>query len=270
MLARLEARASRETTPHAAGAMAWRVWGKGRPVVLLHGASGSWAHWIRNIPALAGRARVYAADMPGFGDSDLPALPHTADTLAAAVADGIERLVPPPAALDLAGFSFGGIIGGLVAARLGARLESLVLIGAGGLGVSPPPLPALVRIDGAMTAREAARAQRENLGRLMFGDAARVDKLAVRVQAENLRRARFKSGTIPTSSVLREALPTVRARVWGIWGSRDAFVGPHLRAYRETLAAAAPAARFRVIEGAGHWVIYEAAAKVNAVLREAL
>ncbi len=269
-MARLEARAARASTPLVAGAMTWRVWGRGRPLVLLHGASGSWAHWIRNIPALARRARVYGADMPGFGDSDMPAPPHTADALADAVAAGIERLVPPPATLDLAGFSFGGIIGGLVAARLGPRLETLVLIGAGGLGVSPPPLPPLVRFDGAMTAQEAARAHRENLGRLMFGDPARVDDLAVLVQTENLRRARFKSGTIPTSSILRDTLPAVRARVRGIWGGRDAFVGPHLRSYRDTLVAAAPGAEFRVIEGAGHWVIYEAAAKVNAAVREAL
>jgi pimeloyl-ACP methyl ester carboxylesterase len=269
-LARLERRAVRASTPHSGGAMAWRVWGRGRPLVLLHGASGSWAHWIRNIPSLARRMRVYAADMPGFGDSDMPAAPHTADALADAVAEAIERLVPAPAPLDLAGFSFGGIIGGLVAARLGARLQTLVLIGAGGLGVPPPRPRPLVRLDGAMTAQQAAHAHRENLGRLMFGNPRRVDDLAVLVQAENLRRARFKSGTIPTSSILRDALPAVRARVRGTWGGRDAFVGPHLSAYRDTLAAVAPEATFRVIEGAGHWVIYEAAAKVNAALRDDL
>jgi pimeloyl-ACP methyl ester carboxylesterase len=248
----------------------WRLWGAGRPLVLLHGASGSWTHWIRNIPDLAARARVHAADMPGFGDSDLPAGAHTADALADILADAVESLVPPPAPLDLAGFSFGGIIGGLVAARLGARVGTLVLIGSGGLGLPPAPLPPLARIDGAMSEAERAAAHRDNLGRLMFADPARVDDLAVLLQTDNLRRARFKSGASPVSSVLRDALPGVRARVCGIWGARDAFVGPHLAGYRQTLVAAAPGAQFRAIEGAGHWVIYEAAAEINAALRRVL
>ena len=35
------------------GAMVWRVWGAGEPLVLFHGGSGSWTHWIRNIPELS-------------------------------------------------------------------------------------------------------------------------------------------------------------------------------------------------------------------------
>src|SRR3546814_6277896 len=45
------------------GQMVWRLWGEGPPLVLLHGGSGSWTHWFRNIPALARRYRVIAADL---------------------------------------------------------------------------------------------------------------------------------------------------------------------------------------------------------------
>ena len=99
--------------------MAWRVWGEDRRLVLLHGASGSWTHWIRNILPLATCFRVFAPDMPGFGDSDLPPEPHTADGLAAEIASGLDVLVPPSLEFDIAGFSFGGIIARLRAARLG-------------------------------------------------------------------------------------------------------------------------------------------------------
>src|SRR3990172_888777 len=45
------ARAARRIeTPWGAGTMVWRVWGSGEPLVLFHGGSGSWTHWIRNIP----------------------------------------------------------------------------------------------------------------------------------------------------------------------------------------------------------------------------
>ena len=88
-VARIESGATRATTPCGGGSMVWRIWGEGRPLLLLHGASGSWTHWIRNIRPLAARFRVLVPDMPGFGDSDTPPEPHTADRLADLVASGV-------------------------------------------------------------------------------------------------------------------------------------------------------------------------------------
>jgi pimeloyl-ACP methyl ester carboxylesterase len=267
---RIDALAARTWTPCGAGAMVWRAWGRGRPLVLLHGASGSWTHFIRNILPLAARHRVLAPDMPGFGDSATPPEPHTAGALADIVAAGLDAVVPPPAEIDMAGFSFGGIVGGLVAARLGRRVGTLVLIGAGGLGRPAAPTPPLRRLEPGMTAEQIADTHRANLGILMLADPARADDVAVFVQAENLRRARFKSGAIPASDTLLRALPAIRARLAGIWASHDAFVGPDLATRRRLLLTVRPDIDFRVIEGAGHWVPYEAAAEVNAALLDIL
>src|SRR5258705_3698900 len=73
--------------------MTWRRWGSGRPVVLIHGGAGSWLHWIRNVEALSQSRTVWVPDLPGFGDSDLPADNLDADTLAPFVIDGIGQLV---------------------------------------------------------------------------------------------------------------------------------------------------------------------------------
>lgn len=89
-VARIESLATRARTSCGAESMVWRIWGEGRPLVLLHGASGSWTHWIRNVVPLAGHVRVCAADMPGFGDSDVPPEPHTADGLADLVLAGLD------------------------------------------------------------------------------------------------------------------------------------------------------------------------------------
>jgi pimeloyl-ACP methyl ester carboxylesterase len=83
-----------------------------------------------------------------------------------------------------------------------------------------------------------------------------------------VQRARFKSGTIPVSDVLRRALPAVRAHLAGIWGRRDAFTGHHLAESRRLLAETDEMLETRVIEGAGHWVNYEAAPEVNRLLIE--
>lgn len=270
LVSRVESLATRQLIPYGVGSMVWRVWGDGRPLVLLHGASGSWTHWIRNILPLAAHFRVIVPDMPGFGESDAPPEPHTADSLADLVVSSLAGVVSPPAELDIAGFSFGGIIGGLVAARLGRRVRTLVLLGTGGLALPPAPTPPLLRIQADMTPDEISQAHRENLRILMIANPERIDDLAVFLQSENLRRARFKSGSIPASDVLLRALPAIRARITGIWGSRDAFVGPHLEDRRRLLASVQRDLDFRTVDGAGHWVTYEAADQVNGALLDML
>jgi pimeloyl-ACP methyl ester carboxylesterase len=266
----IEARATRSVTAVASGAMAWREWGAGPPLVLLHGASGSWTHWIRNVLPLARHHRVLAPDMPGYGESDAPLEPHTAAGLGDLVAAGIDRMLPPPAAFDLAGFSFGAIISGLVAARPGARVRTLVLLGPGGLGLEPAAPRALLRLEPAMAPEAIRHVHRENLRTLMLARPESADELAVTLQIDNVRRARFRSGTIPVSDVLLRALPDVRAHLAGIWGARDAFTSHHLEESRRVLAAADPRFEMRVIDGAGHWVNYEAADEVNALIAEML
>jgi pimeloyl-ACP methyl ester carboxylesterase len=267
----LAARATVSRTRWAGGSTVWRAWGDGPALVLLHGASGTWTHWIRNIPALAARFRVLAPDMPGFGDSDSVPEPHTAETLADLIADAVEHVVPAPSPVAMAGFSFGSIVAGLVAARLGHRVPRLAFIGAGGTGLPFSELPSLVRLDPSASAGEAHAVHRENLARLMIGDRAAVDDLAVHVQMENVRLARFKSGTIPLSDALRKALPAITARLGAIWGDRDAFMGEaYVEACGRLFRSFQPGVDLRVVPGAGHWAIYEAAEALNAMLLEML
>lgn len=249
--------------------MVWRIWGDGAPLVLLHGATGSWNHWLRNIPALAERFRVIVPDMPGYGDSDVPPDP-TAESLAAVLSDGLDAVVPPPAEIRLAGFSFGGIVAGLVAARRRRRVHTLVLVGPNGMALPRGDTRPLRRIDARMSPAEARAAHRENLRILMLGDPARADDLAVDLHIDNLRRARFKSAGIPESDTLLRALPAVTARIAGIWGERDAFAVPYLGERRSVLARFQSDLDFRIVPDAGHWVPYEAPEQVTAFLMEML
>lgn len=134
-MARLQSQAERITTPCGAGHMVWHAWGSGRPLVLLHGGSGSWTHWLRNIePLVAVGRRVIAADLPGFGDSAVPATGSDADALPEPLQAGLAHIVGD-AAVDVAGFSFGGMTAGLWAQRFPARVARLVVVGAPGLGL---------------------------------------------------------------------------------------------------------------------------------------
>jgi|SRR6266404_1416796 len=96
LVSKVESLASASSPPVGTGSMVWRVWGDARPLVLLHGASGSWNSLDPQYRApLATCFRVVIPDLPGFGDSDLPSEPHTADTLADLVASGLDVVLPP-------------------------------------------------------------------------------------------------------------------------------------------------------------------------------
>jgi pimeloyl-ACP methyl ester carboxylesterase len=262
--AALEARARRVETPCGDGRMVWRLWGQGPPLVLLHGGYGSWLHWIRTIPAFADRRTLCVPDLPGLGDSDEAAAPGGPPEIARAVADGLSALELPSAALDLVGFSFGGMIAGHVAAIRPVRM--LTLVGAGGLGLPRVPI-VLAREEPGMTAGQRREVHRGNLALLMLHDPAAIDDLAIAMQADNVARARVKSRRFSGGSALADALATARPRFLNaVWGARDATVGPYMPEREAFFRALRPDGTFTVIPDAGHWVAYEAAEAFNAVL----
>ena len=124
-LARVEAAGERVTTPCGGGEMVWRIFGDGPPLMLIHGGHGAWAHWIRNIPFLARHFRLLLPDLPGHGGSAMPPEPITGPGIAAIVADGLTRLIPPGATCDIAGFSFGGIMSGCLETRRIVRMRAI-------------------------------------------------------------------------------------------------------------------------------------------------
>jgi 2-hydroxy-6-oxonona-2,4-dienedioate hydrolase len=247
--------------------MVWRLWGDGPPLMLLHGGYGSWMHWIRNVLPLARRFTVVAPDLPGLGESATPPEPHTAEGLARIIVEGLERLLPKEMPLSLAGFSFGGVLGGHIAAQLGARVRRLIIVGSNGLGLVRQPTE-LRRLPPDASESEAFAVARHNLAALMIADPARIDELAIYIQAQNAPRGRVRSRRFSRADTLARILPQVSARLDGIWGERDATAWPHLAERARTLRSFQPNARFEVISGAGHWVQYEAADRFNPLLSE--
>ena len=266
IVAAIEANAERHRTPCGAGSMLWHSWGSGPPLVLLHGGYGSWTHWIRNVEPLSRHRRVLAADTPGLGDSDMPPEPYDSPSIAAIVAQGLASLLRPEERVDIAGFSFGGVIGGHVAERLGSRVRNLVLCGSGGLGIPRRAKVELVNWRMFRGKEKQRSAHRENLAILMLADRASIDDLAVHLQVHNAERARTKSRPLSRVPSLREALPRISARLNGIWGELDITSKDALDEHAALLRSFQKGATFTVIPGAGHWVQYEAADAFNAAL----
>ncbi len=261
------AEAQRIETPCGDGGMVWRIWGSGPPLVLFHGGYGSWTHWIRNVLVLAREFTVIAPDLPGLGESATPPEPHTAEGLAAILVEGLDIVLPKDVAPHIAGFSFGGVLGGHVAAQLGDRLRALTIVGSNGLGLVRQPTT-LERVPAGAPVAEALAIHRHNLGVLMIADPSKIDELAVYIQSQNAPRGRVRSRRFSRTDTLARALPLVKARLDGIWGERDATARSHLEERARVLRSFQPGARFEVIAGAGHWAQYEAADRFNQVLAE--
>ena len=259
VVAAIDSRAERIATPCGNGSMIWRRWGprsgRGPALVLLHGGYGSWTHWLRNVETLGARFSVLACDLPGLGDSDDAPKPYSAESLAAIVAEGITRIAPGES-VAICGFSFGSVIGGHVAAQMGTRVSSLLLLGAAGLGLPRKPLP-LTRVEPGMTPAQIADVQRGNLIALMFGDARRIDDLAVHLQNENTRRGRLDSRPIAFTDTLVHTLPKASARLGAIWGEQDATAVNAIEQNFAVLRKLRPGVYCDTIAEAGHWAQWE-------------
>ena len=286
-IAEWDAKAERIETPLSNGRIVWRKWGSGPPLVFFHGGSGSWTHWIRNIPPLSRDYTVYAVDLPGMGDSDpftgkdlgllagessdfrepldpawQPA-PIAMAALSRILARALETMIPSER-IDLVGFSFGGMTAANVTTRIPHRIRRLVLTGAAGLAPRDPNMKALASWRFATTEAELARVQRQNVGILMLHEEASIDDLAVNIQMRNGLRTLSRKPPRHFSTV--PSLEKTRPSLAGIWGRFDSVSGWKVDEIREKFLAIDPDCRFHIVEDGGHWVAYERADEFNRVL----
>jgi pimeloyl-ACP methyl ester carboxylesterase len=251
------------------GRMMWHVWGgnSGKPpLVLFHGGYGSWIHWIRNVVPLSQRYTVYAADLPGLGDSDPPDDVRDIWSVAHCVRSALDGILPRDARYDICGFSFGGMVGGHVSTLRDERLRSVTLVGPGGFRLRRQARGELTRLARDMPADRLAAEARRNLELLMFADPAQIDGVAIHMQILNTTRARTKSRFMSKAGVLSDCLPKITTRLNAIWGEFDSTAYPYMDERETLLRGHQPDIDLQYIAGAGHWVAYERAAEFNALL----
>lgn len=270
-IAALQAQARRTTTPIADGAqIVWHVWGEGGsgvPLVLLHGGSGSWTHWLRNIEALAATGReVWVPDLPGFGDSDGVPGGQDADTMLDPLHAGLRSLLGERS-FDLVGFSFGGMTAGMFAARYPQGVRQLVVVGAPAIWASSDKAVRLLGWRHLESEKAREQAHRHNLQALMLHDPARIDADTLALHVQNVLRDRLPRRRLSQTDVLAQALGQVVCPVNAIYGLYDAlYLGRHA-ALEQALAATTPHFEgLQWIAGAGHWVQFEQPERFDQVL----
>jgi abhydrolase domain-containing protein 6 len=101
--------------------------GRGAPLVALHGLFDCSLGWKQTASAMPGE--MWALDLPGFGDSDLPLRPRL-DAYAGDIAEALSILGVRQFAL--AGHSLGGAVASVLADRFPRRVRTLALIAPAG------------------------------------------------------------------------------------------------------------------------------------------
>jgi pimeloyl-ACP methyl ester carboxylesterase len=216
--------------------------GSGPPLLVLHGWGASIEAVYPIITGLAPVATVYALDLPGFGQSELPPTPWGVDDYQAFVAAFMDALaIEHPA---IVGHSNGGRIAIRMAATEPQRVSRLVLVDSAGIRPKRT-LRYYRRVGMAKVGKHAARflgPPGERLRSLLVSHAASADYAAAGPMRPTLVRL--------VNSDLREYLPHIDASTLLVWGAEDTETPVVDGRLMESLI---PDAGLVVLEHAGHY-----------------
>lgn len=105
----------------------YEIFGRGSPIILVHGWLGSWRYWVPVMDELSAEYRAYALDLWGFGDSDKNRERYGVD-------DYVELLVSFMDEMGiwrapLVGHTLGAVIATKLAAEYPDRVSKVLAVG---------------------------------------------------------------------------------------------------------------------------------------------
>ncbi|MBM3398897.1 MAG: alpha/beta hydrolase, partial [Betaproteobacteria bacterium] len=173
--------------------------------------------------------------------------------------------------VSVAGFSFGGMAAALWLAEYPLDATQLVLVGVPGMGLSVAQRVPLKGWRHLPNPEAQNQVHRHNLMALMLASEPSLDPLALSLHAANVQRDRMPRRRLSSTDIVARTLPRLQVPVSAIFGEHDALYKGRLA----SLQAAMPAlcqhwGQWHTVEGAGHWVQYEAAQAFDGALINSL
>lgn len=237
------------------GIVHYEVYGRGRPVILLHGWLGSWGLWQETMAYLGRSYRTYALDFWGFGESGKKRDSYDVQDFVSLVDQFMEQLGIERA--PLVGHSMGGTVSLSVAIQYPERVRKVVVIGSPIVGSS---LSFLLKLFGQ---RGIAYLVHHNLWALRLGFRI-LSPLYTRdprwpdMMDRDLSQTTLESFLLSIASLrrtdLRPRLGEITVPVMGIYGEKDVVVNPN---QWKPLQAALPGCRIERPKFAGHFVMLD-------------
>ena len=203
------------------------MFGRGKPVILLHGWLGSWGLWQETMAYLGKYYRTYALDFWGFGESGKKRDTYAIQDFVSLVQQFMDQLGITRA--PLVGHSMGGTVSLSVAIRHPERVSKVVVVGSPIVGSS---LAWPLKLAGY---RPIAFMLFNMMGVFRFGVRAASpficrDERFAAMMDRDLSRTTVESFLLSIASLrrtdLRPMLDQILIPAMGIYGDRDIIVNP--------------------------------------------
>jgi len=237
------------------GIVHYEVYGRGRPVILLHGWLGSWGLWQETMSYLGRYYRTYAMDFWGFGESGKKRDSYAVQDFVTLVDQFMEQLGIESA--PLVGHSMGGTVSLSVAIHYPRRARKVVIIGSPIVGSS---LSLLLKLFGK---RLVAYLVYHNLWALRMGFSLMApfytrDRRWSEMMNRDISRTTLESFLYSIASLretdLRPFIPQIQVPVMGMYGAKDIVVHPD---QWKPLKDGLPDSRIERFENAGHFIMLD-------------
>lgn len=246
----------------------YTISGAGEPVLFVMGFSMRGAAWRPQVEGLSPRWRTITFDARGIGDSDPVQGPLTMQTMADDAVRVLDAVGEETA--HLVGVSMGGMVAQVLAAGRPDRWRSLTLISTHGGGMITW-LPTLRGLRHMIGAQLGGRGRLGHLERLLYPPAYRAscdrDALEHRMRTSFADPPPQATLTAQLAAVTQhrapEALYSTPLSTLVMWADEDILIPPR---HTEALAQRIRGARTHVLKGAGHGLIFQGAAELNAAL----
>jgi pimeloyl-ACP methyl ester carboxylesterase len=260
------------------GVIHYETYGRGRPVLLLHGWLGSWELWRNTIEVLGREFRTYALDFFGFGESGVAQggeniLPErrleafTVPTYVEMVHQFMDRLGIKKA--PLIGHSMGGTVSLSTAIRYPEQVVKVCVIGS---PINGSSLNLLLKLSGNPTLASVfwlfgGRGLMLFLrvySYFMAKDGRAMSRMITRDVSRISAESFFQSINTLRKTDLRPELGKVQVPTLGMYGKRDIIVRP---SENETLHAGVPHAQIEWFPDAGHFIMMDSPERFITTLR---
>jgi pimeloyl-ACP methyl ester carboxylesterase len=259
----------------------FRTGGSGPVILLVHGITGSSAHWEPLLPLLAERFTVIAPDLLGHGQSAKPRGDYSLGAYAAGVRDLLIALGHSTA--TVVGHSLGGGIAMQFSYQFPERCERLVLISSGGLGSEVSLLLRAAALPGSELVLPLLASRR--VRSLVAGVGGLLTRLGLK-PGTDLAEMATGVGSLGDSDARQAFLHTLRSvidprgqRVSAtdrlhltevmpslvVWGERDPIIPAR---HAKAAHAAMPGSRLELLPGAGHFPQLEDPHRLAAILTD--
>ncbi len=237
------------------GIVHYEVYGRGRPVILLHGWLGSWALWQETMAYLGAYYRTYALDFWGFGESGKKRDSYAVQDFVSLVDQFMDRLGIDRA--PLVGHSMGGTVSLSVAIQYPKRVSKVVTVGSPIVGSSLAlPLKLAGRRPVAAVLFNMMWAFR--LGMRFYSPLICQDPRFPKMMDNDLSRTTLESFLLSIASLrrtdLRPMLSQVNIPAMGMYGDKDIIVHPQQwQPMKEGIAHT----RVELFKKAGHFIMLD-------------